>query len=139
MNTITRYRDRPGSLLMLALAVVIALPLSGCKGILDVFDPDIVTPGSLESDVGLQTLRNGALGEFTVAYSGGSQTDGVIMIGGLFTDEWMHSGTFTSRFRVETRNIDLDNGTSLLPSVVETESEYAVEMVVWKKPGHPGS
>ena len=35
--------------------------------------------------------------------------------------------------------IDLDNGTSLLPSVVETESEYAVEMVVWKKPGHPGS
>ena len=46
MNTITTYRDRPGSLLM-ALAVVIALPLSGCKGILDVVDPDIVTPGSL--------------------------------------------------------------------------------------------
>ena len=111
MNTITRHRDRPGSLLMLALAVVIALPLSGCKGILDVFDPDIVTPGSLESDVGLQTLRNGALGEFTVAYSGGSQTDGIIMISGLFTDEWMHSGTFITRFNVETRNIALDNGT----------------------------
>ena len=107
---ITTYRDRPGSLLKLALAVVIALPLSGCD-ILDVVDPDIVTPGSLESDVGLQTLRNGALGEFTRAYSGGSQTDGVITISGLFTDEWMHSGTFTTRFRVETRNIDLDNGT----------------------------
>lgn len=111
MNTITRHRDRPGSLLMLALAVAIALPLSGCKGILDVFDPDIVTPESLESDVGLQTFRNGALGEFTVAYSGGSQTDGIIMISGLFTDEWMHSGTFITRFSVETRNIDLDNGT----------------------------
>lgn len=111
MNTITTYRDRPGSLLRLALAVVIALPLSGCKGVLDVVDADIVTPGSLESDIGLQTLRNGALGEFTVAYSGGSQNDGVITISGLMSDEWMHSGTFPTRFRAETRNIELDNGT----------------------------
>ena len=111
MKTITTYRDRPGRLLKLALAVVIALPLSGCKGILDVTDPDIITPDKLTGDLGLQTLRNGALGEFTVAYSGGSQTDGIITMTGLFTDEWMHSGTFTTRFRVETRNIDLDNGT----------------------------
>ncbi len=111
MNKITTYRDRTGSLLKLALAVVIALPLSGCKGVLDVVDADIVTPESLESEIGLQTLRNGALGEFTVAYSGGSQTDGIITMTGLLTDEWMHSGTFTTRFRVETRNIDLDNGT----------------------------
>ena len=111
MKTITTYRDRPGRLLKLALAVVIALPLSGCKGILDVFDPDIVTPGSLETELGLQTIRNGALGEFTIAYSGGSQTDGIIMISGLMSDEWMHSGTFISRFQVETRNMDADNGT----------------------------
>lgn len=29
-------------------------------------------------------------------------------------------------------SLDLDNGTALLPMTVETESEYATEMVVWK-------
>ena len=60
MKTISRYRDKRWSLLRLALAVVIALPLAGCGDILKVVDPDIVTPESLESEIGLQTLRNGA-------------------------------------------------------------------------------
>lgn len=33
---------------------------------------------------------------------------------------------------VQVISIDLDNGTSLLPMVIETEHEYAVEMLVWK-------
>lgn len=110
MNYITSYTERR-RLFWSALAVAVVLPLAGCSDILDVTDPDIVTPPSLESDIGLQTLRNGALGEFTVGYSGGGQADAIIMLGGLMTDEWMHSGTFPTRFRVETRNIDLDNGT----------------------------
>lgn len=109
MTMISTYRDRPGRLLSLALAVVITLP--GCKGVLDVVDPDIVTPESLESEIGLQTLRNGALGEFIIAYAGGGSTDAIIMVGGLIADEWMHSGTFTARFRAETRNIDRTDGT----------------------------
>ena len=108
MKTISTYRDKRGSLLRLALAVVIALPLAGCGDILKVVDPDIVTPESLESEIGLQTLRNGALGEFNASYSG--RTDGVITMGGLMSDEWMHSGTFTDRFAVEVRNMQLDNG-----------------------------
>lgn len=109
MNNITSYTERR-RLFWPALAVAVILPLAGCD-VLEVTDPDIVTPPSLESDIGLQTLRNGALGEFTLGYSGGSQTDAIIMISGLMSDEWMHSGTFVTRFRVETRNIDLDNGT----------------------------
>ena len=108
MSNIASYTERR-RLFWSALAVAIILPLAGCN-ILEVVDPDIVTPESLESDIGLQVLRNGALGEFTEAYSGGAQNDAIIMLGGLMTDEWMHSGTFTTRFRVETRNIDLDNG-----------------------------
>ena len=109
MSNIASYTERR-RLFWSALAVAIVLPLAGCSNLLDVVDPDIVTPESLESDIGLQTLRNGALGEFTEAYSGGAQNDAIIMLSGLMTDEWMHSGTFTTRFRVETRNIDLDNG-----------------------------
>lgn len=93
------------------LALLLALPLTACDNILDVNDPDIVTPNNLEDEVGLQTLRNGALGEFTLGYSGGGSTDAIISIGGLFADEWMHSGTFTTRFRAEIREVTDDNGT----------------------------
>ena len=108
MSNIASYTERR-RLFWSALAVAIILPLAGCN-ILEVVDPDIVTPESLESDIGLQVLRNGALGEFTQAYSGGAQNDAIVMLSGLMTDEWMHSGTFVTRFRVETRNIDLENG-----------------------------
>ncbi len=56
-------------------------------------------------------LRNGALGEFTLASSGGGSTDAIISITGLFTDEWLHSGTFLTRFQAESRNVLDDNGT----------------------------
>lgn len=95
----------------LCLISLMSVSLAGCEGILEVNDPDIITPNNLEDEIGLQALRNGALGEFTLAYAGGGQTDGIIMITGLFTDEWMHSGTFTTRFQAETRNITDDNGT----------------------------
>lgn len=92
------------------VAVAVTLPLNGCD-ILEVNDPDIVRPIDLESDIGLQTLRNGALGEFTRAYAGGGSSEGIIQVTGLFTDEWMHSGTFITRFQTEVRTIPDDNGT----------------------------
>lgn len=110
-TTKTRTATARRGVARLAGAAVLALSLAGCDNILEVNDPDIVTPDNLESDIGLQTLRNGALGEFTLAYAGGGSTDGIIMTVGLFTDEWMHSGTFTTRFRIETRRTEDDNGT----------------------------
>ena len=95
----------------LILALLVGLPLAGCEGVLEVTDPDIVTPDNLTSEIGLQTLRNGALGLFTIAYAGGGQTDAIIMVSGLMSDEWLHSGTFVTRFRLETRTITDDNGT----------------------------
>ena len=93
------------------LALLVGLPLAGCEGVLEVTDPDIVTPDNLTSEIGLQTLRNGALGLFTTAYAGGGSTDAIIMTSGLMSDEWLHSGTFVTRFRLETRTITDDNGT----------------------------
>jgi hypothetical protein len=87
------------------------LPLVACQGLLDVSDPDIVTPDNLADELGLQTLRNGALGNFVFAYAGGGQTDNQIMSSGLMSDEWMHSGTFPTRQEVELRIIPTDNNT----------------------------
>lgn len=38
----------------------------------------------------------------------------------------------TGRWCVDVTSLDLDNGTALLPMVVEQEGQYAIEMVVWK-------
>jgi hypothetical protein len=83
----------------------------GCSNPLAVTDPDIITPGSLTGEVGLQTLRNGALRDFVVGYQGTQQTDAQVMTAGLLTDEWRHNGTFTTRAEVELRKIATDNGT----------------------------
>ncbi len=92
-------------------AVALVLPLVACDSLLEVDDPDIITPENLEDEIGIQALRNGALGNFVLAYTGGGSTDGQIMISGLMSDEWMHSGTFPSRQEVELRVIPNDNTT----------------------------
>ncbi|NIN50403.1 MAG: hypothetical protein GTN62_09875 [Gemmatimonadales bacterium] len=92
-----------------AAVVALVLPLAACQDVLDVDDPDIVTPGNLLDEAGLQTLRNGALGNFALAWAGGGFNDGQVMISGLMTDEWMHSGTFPTRQEVELRSIPTDN------------------------------
>ncbi len=68
------------------VAVGLTLPLAGCENILEVTDPDIVTPDALASEIGLQTLRNGALGDFTFAYAGAGFNEGIILASGLITD-----------------------------------------------------
>ncbi len=108
-----RRRVSDGRVLVRLTAVMASfvLFLSACEGLLDVDDPDIVTPDNLLDEIGLQTLRNGALGNFVYAYAGGGQQDAQIMTSGLMSDEWMHSGTFPTRQEVELRVIPNDNGT----------------------------
>jgi hypothetical protein len=95
-----------------ATLAAIALFLVACgEGLLDVTDPDIVTPDNLLDETGVATLRNGALGNFVLGYAGGGQTDAQIMMSGLMSDEWVHSGTFPTRQEVELRIIPNDNAT----------------------------
>ncbi len=93
----------------------LALLLAGCKeSFLTVSDGDNIDPGSLNDEAGLQARRNGALGDFVWAYAGGDDNDGTgaqLLMSGLMTDEWMHSGTFTTRAEVELRAVPNDNGT----------------------------
>ncbi len=112
MPMISYHRGR----FRVALSVAtLALLLAGCKeSFLTVTDADNIDPSSLSDAAGLQARRNGALGDFVWAYAGGDDNDGTgaqLLMSGLMSDEWMHSGTFTTRAEVELRAVPNDNGT----------------------------
>ncbi|HET7623607.1 MAG TPA: hypothetical protein VFK39_17015 [Gemmatimonadaceae bacterium] len=102
----------------LAVAVVLVAIAAGCstEKILEVKDPDVVTPGSLQSKETLPALINGAIGSFHNAYVGPgnvNESSGQIGYGGLLADEFVSSGTFPTRHEVDQRDIDLTNGSNL--------------------------
>jgi hypothetical protein len=110
----TGLGGRLGALLRVPFAVAaVALPLAGCdiESLLDVDDPDIVNPGQFTDETALPAIRAGALGDFGVAFSGASFTEGQVLTSGLLADEWFHSGTFPTRSQIDIRRIDIDNGT----------------------------
>ncbi|WP_431128412.1 hypothetical protein [Flagellimonas flava] len=80
-----------------------------CDSVVEVTDPDIVTPESLNNEAGLQTLRAGSLGDLAVAMSGSAAghgaTTGLIVMSGLMADEYDYSGTFPTRREADTRNL----------------------------------
>jgi hypothetical protein len=105
-----------GVLLRLSLlaAAFSLVPLAGCNDPLRVTDPDILTPGQLSDPATLPTVRAGAIGDFSLAYTGdGSDgsggVEGVIMYGGLLADEWINSETFPTRIEVDARRTQLTN------------------------------
>lgn len=95
----------PGLLRRLAtLATVIAIPLSGCSGLLDVDDPEVVLPETVNTPEGVPNLIFGALGDFQVAYSGGGLDDKFLSNTANFTDEMRSSDTFPTRTATDQRN-----------------------------------
>lgn len=95
-------------------AALAALVLVACspEKILDVQDPDIIDPANANSPSGAIALHAGAIGEFSFAIVGDNGgTEGQILVGGLMTDEYMHSGTFPTRLEYEQRKAAEDNGT----------------------------
>src|SRR3989442_15232748 len=58
------------SKLLALLAVALVLPNGACNDPLKVSIPTIVPPGSLSDSAALSTLRAGAIGDFSIAFSG---------------------------------------------------------------------
>ena len=120
--SMTRIRSWRRNIRQVARGVVAALMLAtivaGCstEKILEVKDPDVVTPGSLQSKETLPALINGAIGGFHNAYSGPgdvNESSGEIGYGGLLADEFVSSGTFPTRHELDQREIQTDNGSVL--------------------------
>jgi hypothetical protein len=106
-------RQLTTTLLLLAAWLVPA----GCTSldeVVDVEDPDIVNPSDLESPAGAVAAFTGGVGDFSFAIVGDNGgTEGQILVGGLMSDEYMHSGTFPTRLEYERRSINQNSNATL--------------------------
>jgi hypothetical protein len=107
--------ERPRRVARYALMAATCL-LAGAACNLDVTKPDIITPNNLAGKDALPTIRDAALGDFALAYSGSgadgsSGTEGIIMASGLLADEFINSETFPTRIEVDRRSIQTTNST----------------------------
>lgn len=104
---------------LLALAL---LPAAACSKdkLLEVNDPNVLTPSQLTSKETLPTLFAGALSDFQASYGGTNGgppasplTEGMINISGLFADEFSISETFPDRIDIDRHTIDINNAPEL--------------------------
>lgn len=100
----------------LALLVAVAALAPACH-ILDVTNPDIVTPGSISNAQALPTIRAGALGDFGIAYTGsgsqgnGATTEGQVLLSGMLADELINTETFPDRVFADARRSQPESAT----------------------------
>lgn len=94
-------------------AGVLALGTTGClDDIVNVTERDVIPPDQLTTSAGAAALYAGALQRFGFAIDGDAGgTEGQTLISGMLTDEWFHSGTFSTRVDYDMRAHDLNNGT----------------------------
>lgn len=99
MNFMTNRLTRMTGVALIAGSVL----LTGCDvdELLEVEDPDTVNPATLEDPALLNTIVNGARGEFINAYSAG---ESFVSIGALYSDEYRAAGSFSTRNRTDRRD-----------------------------------
>jgi hypothetical protein len=96
----------------LAVGVGAVLILAGCESLVEYTERDVLPPEALGGSAGADALYAGALRSTGRTFAGdGGGTEGQALISGLFTDEWFHSGTFSTRVDYDQRAPVLDNGT----------------------------
>jgi hypothetical protein len=80
----------------------------GCSSdtFLAIEDPDIINPSNVESAAGANAVRLGALARLNSASSGG---ESFLLLGGLFTDEWINGDSFIGRQEIDQRSITVQN------------------------------
>lgn len=113
MTTTQRRSALPLRLAFVSTTFALAL---GCH-LLDISNPDVVPADVLGGPTALAALRAGAIGDFTLAYSGsgasgsGGTIEGQIMVSGMLGDEWINTETFPDRIQVDARQTDPTSAT----------------------------
>jgi len=91
----------------------VMLALGACDGLLDVEDPTVAAPGTIEIETAVPTTLNAAIGAFARGFSGsagaGSFVDGVITMSAALSDEAYVPDSFTTRVDVDERRTDFQN------------------------------
>ena len=90
------------------LSGVLAVAASSCgpSEFLGIEDPDIINPSNVQSAAGANAVRLGAMARLNSASSGG---ESLLLLGGLFTDEWINGDSFIGRQEVDQRVITVQN------------------------------
>jgi hypothetical protein len=103
-NPMVRRRGRN------ALAALTLLLAAACSAdeVLNVEDPDVVRPGSLNDPANLPVLLTSAYAEVLAGYNGGV-FEGLVNYSGLLADEFIQTESFPTRFEVDTRNMLVGN------------------------------
>lgn len=99
----------PKRLAVIATAAALCLTLfAGCSSeqILDAETPDIVELGNVQSAAGAHGVRIGALARFNSATSG---SESLLLLGGLFSDEWNNGDSFIARQEIDQRAVTVQN------------------------------
>jgi len=89
-------------------SALIAAALAACSPgeFLEVTDPDIINPSDVASAAGANAIRLGAIARLNTATSGG---ESLLLLGGLFADEWNNGDSFIARQEIDQRTITPQN------------------------------
>lgn len=103
--------------LSLSGAAVLALGACDFGSLLQVEDPTVAAPGTVQEESAVPTTLNAALGAFQLAYSGapggGSYIESQITLSGVLSDEFYISESFPTRIDVDQRDTRFENSTQL--------------------------
>ena len=72
---------------------------------LTVASPSVITDDEVQGPVGIHNRLHGLIGDLATA------TENRVVYGGLFTDEFLHAGTFRTRLQVDERRVLASNAT----------------------------
>ncbi len=98
-------RSRTAARVLMAAGTCALLACSPTE-FLQIEDPDVINPGSVTSAAGAEAVRTGALARFNVATSG---EESLLLLGGLFSDEWNNGDSFIARQEIDQRTITPQN------------------------------
>ena len=118
-----------------------AMALTACDSstFLEIEDPDIINPSNVQSSAGANAVRLGALARLNSASSGG---ESMLLLGGLFTDEWINGDSFIGRQEVDQRVITVQNSfvtdASRALHRARLSAQQAIELLGEFAPAAPG-
>jgi hypothetical protein len=124
---------------VLAGAIVLGPGACSSDSFLGIEDPDIINPSNVQSSAGANAVRLGALARLNSASSGG---ESLLLLGGLFTDEWINGDSFIGRQEVDQRTITVQNSfvTDATRSLhrARLSAQQALELLEEFNPTAPG-
>lgn len=99
----------------LVAALVGAAAVAACSedSLLTVPTPDVVKPSDITGASALPNAYAAALGDFQVAYSGSSGSEGLVVYSGMLGDELMNAETFSTRLEIDRRAMNVVNSNLL--------------------------